>query len=126
MVIQKIAQEIIKYAIRSRPITGRLVNSEKLALNYAWKGFKHKSSIVGGIRTGLLGGAVAGTQLNTADVPEVYTPPIRITPPYQQNKTRNRRRGVCRRYTSYNGRSYTRCRQRRNVKSYSNRNRKYR
>ncbi len=45
----------------------RILNSEKFALNYAWRGFKHKSSIVGGIRTGLLGGALVGSIISQED-----------------------------------------------------------
>ncbi len=67
MVIQKIAQGIFRYAAtRARPVAKGLLSSEKMALNYSWKGYKHKSSIVGGIRTGLLGGAIAGGFINNS------------------------------------------------------------
>ncbi len=103
MVISKIAQEIFRYASSpaGRRVATGIVNSEKLALNYAWKGFKHKSSIVGGIRTGLGGGALAGGLINkSADVPNVALPPFYGPSASKQDQTRNRRKRVRRRYSN--------------------------
>ncbi len=72
MVLPKIAQGIISVATKYGV---GIAKSEGLILNKAWKGFKHKSSIVAGIRTGLLGGAVIGSVITgttpTTDYAEV-------------------------------------------------------
>ncbi len=57
-----IGQAISKYRGPAIAFT----QSDKLVLNKAWTGFKHKSSIVGGIRTGLLGGSIVGSFINNA------------------------------------------------------------
>ncbi len=84
---------IIGQAIaKGYPTGSKLVNSEKLILNKAWVGFKHKSSIVGGIRTGLFGGAIAGSLINqSADVPNVALPPPyeHVSPSRTSYKTRS-------------------------------------
>ncbi len=101
MVVQKIFQEIIKQGLKYGP---GLVKAEGKVLNYAYKGYKHKGAITSGIRSGLFTGAVVGTQLNTADVPEIYVPPERGrngNSPGSEDKTRNRRFGNRKRYTKY-------------------------
>ncbi len=77
-----------------------LVDSDRMVLNYAWRGFKHKSSIVSGIRSGLLAGGVAGSYIRNSDNPEMdaQVPFGPKTPASSQNKTRYRRRGYGRRY----------------------------
>ncbi len=77
-----------------------ILASEKLVLNYAWKGYKHKSSIVAGIRTGLFGGAVGGSFIRDSDNPEMdaQIPFGNGFKASSQNKTRNRRGGNRRRY----------------------------
>ncbi len=69
-----ISQGISKYG---KPYANRILNAEGAGLNYAWKGFKHKSSIVGGIRTGLLGGAIAGNFINSDDQGNNYGIPFK-------------------------------------------------
>ncbi len=100
--------QIIGQAIsRGAPGTKALVNSEKLALNYAWKGFKHKSSIVGGIRTGLLGGGIIGSIIRDSDNPEMDAQiPFNGSQAGSQNKARGRRRGYGRRYPKRGCRPY--------------------
>ncbi len=123
MVLQKIAQEIIKYATRGAPVAKRLVDSDKLVLNKAWTGFKHKSSIVSGIRSGLFTGGIVGQFIRDSDNPEMdaqvpYSP--QTNKPY---KARNRRRRQCYRYDKFGNRSNIRCRQPKSRSTYRSRNR---
>ncbi len=72
-----------------------LVNSDKLLLNQAYKGFKHKSSIVGGIRTGLFAGGVIGSFIRESDNPEMdaqipFFNGSKTSSPYQARRGRGR------------------------------------
>ncbi len=99
MVLVKIGQEIIK---RLGPTAYKFMQSDKLVLNKAWTGFKHKSSIVSGIRSGLLAGSVVGSVINQNNDDEndgQIQPGIKTGPPY---KARGRfRRRNSRRYDKY-------------------------
>ncbi len=97
--IPRIGQEIFKYVSRAAPTGSRIMQSDKLLLNQAWKGFKHKSSIVSGIRTGLFGGSIVGSFIaDGGDTPGNGSFPVNGTKTYPQNKTRGRstRRSYCR------------------------------
>ncbi len=96
---------------RFAPGAKTLLNSEKLILNYAWKGYKHKSSIVSGIRSGLLGGAIAGSFIKQNDDDDLDGSPLQpFTPSGAQDKTRSgfRRRYSSRRRQCYRPNSYRR------------------
>ncbi len=105
----RIIPEIIKYGSRGSPIAKGVLTSDRMALNYAWKGFRHKSSIVGGIRTGLLAGSVAGTFISDDGLDD--TDGLSFTPTSKFYKTRRRySRCPSGQYSSGRGR-YRKCRQ---------------
>ncbi len=109
---------------RLAPVGSKVLQSDKLLLNQAWKGYKHKSSIVGGIRTGLFAGSVIGPFINkSADNPEVYGPQDVYEPktssPYQ---ARSGRGGFSNKYNKHK-RFNRKCRCARPRKYKSSRNR---
>ncbi len=113
-----IGQAISKYG----PAGSKILQSDKLVLNQAWRGFKHKSSIVSGIRTGLTTGGIVGSFINTGDEPpNVYGP--NVYAPNQQDQTRNRRgRGSYSRYSKQYSRNHKcRCTNSRKYNRRSNR-----
>ncbi len=73
----------------------RLLYSDKLVLGKAWTGFKHKSSIVTGIRHGLAAGGVVGGFINFNDDDELdgKIPQQYGSQAYKPDKTRGGRRG---------------------------------
>ncbi len=94
---------IIAQAIsKGRPI----FVADKMVLNKAYTGFKHKSSIVSGIRHGLVAGSVAGGFIRDSDNPEMdaQVPFFNGSSPSSSNKTRYRRRGKCNRYDKFGNR----------------------
>ncbi len=111
MVLTKIGQEIFR---RGAPYISKFLSSDKLVLNKAWTGFKHKSSIVAGIRTGLFSGSVVGSLLNNDDMLDTGGSFQPFNPSSSQNKARGgRRRRYGRRYNNrcrpnkYSRRSYS-------------------
>ncbi len=70
----------------------RILTSDKFVLNKSWSGFKAKDSIVGGIRTGLLGGSLAGSLINDGSNPfnDAEVPQGNVSTPYQQYKKHSR------------------------------------
>ncbi len=104
-------------------IAKRTLAAEGAILGHAWKGFKHKSSIVAGIRSGLGGGAVIGSLIT-----EDSTDPFSGTPGFksQTNKFSQKYSGQyrnrgSRRYSKQNStRQRCRCLRRRSNR-YSNR-----
>ncbi len=96
MVLTKIGQEIFR---RLGPAATKFIQSDKLVLNQAYKGFKHKSSIVAGIRTGLFAGSIAGPLISGDNDDDLNGPfSTRYEPQtYKPEKTRYRRRGSSRR-----------------------------
>ncbi len=122
MVLGKIAYEVARRAV---PYARGIVNSERMALNYAWKGYKHKSKIVTGLRGSLIAGGIAGGLINqSAVVPNVALPPFYGPSASKQNQARHRCQRLGRRYS--NGRCTTnrRSRQSRKYKSYRSRYRR--
>ncbi len=92
MVLQKIVQEIFR---RGSPFAYKFLRSDKLVLDKVYTGFKHKSSIVSGIRHGLVAGSVAGGFISNPDDDDLngtslFEHVIKTGTPYQ---TRSRRRG---------------------------------
>ncbi len=82
----RIGPEIIR---RGLPLANQLFKAEARALNYSWKGYKHKSSIVSGTRHGLFLGAAAGGLLSGQKDPGsdgTFQP----TPPGKFSKKGNR------------------------------------
>ncbi len=84
--------------------------ADRVVLNKAYTGFKHKSQIVSGIRHGLLAGSVVGSLIRDTDNPEMDAQiPFKQgngSKTYSTNKTRYRRgrRPYCRdpkQYKSY-------------------------
>ncbi len=67
----RIGPEIFRQLGKLQKPAQTLVQSEKLILNKAWKGYKHKSSIVAGIRTGLFTGSVVGPLIRQNDDDEL-------------------------------------------------------
>ncbi len=98
-----IGQGISKYA----PAARNVLSSDKLVLNRAWTGFKHKSSIVSGIRTGLFAGGAIGSFIRESDNPEMdaQVPFFNGSKAYKSSKTRGGRGGYRRRYTKCRCRS---------------------
>ncbi len=111
-----IGQGISRFA----PTGKKLFESDKLVLNKAWTGFKHKSSIVGGIRTGLFAGGTVGQFIRDSDNPEMdaQIPFSNGSSPYSQNKTYRGRRRKCYRYDKFGNRSNIKCRRSRKGKRY--------
>ncbi len=62
MVVGPILREVVRTISRQGIRQGtKILTAEGNVLNFAWRGYKHKSSIVSGIRSGLLTGAVLGS-----------------------------------------------------------------
>ncbi len=112
-----IGQAITKYGART-------LYADKLVLGKAWTGFKHKSSIVTGIRHGLLAGGVTGSFIRDSDNPEMDAQvPFYGPSASSQDKARNRRGGKRRRFTRNYCPPHSDRRRSRFRKSYSGRNR---
>ncbi len=91
IVATRIGQEIYRAGQR---YGSKFLQSDKLVLNKAWTGFKHKSSIVAGIRTGLtLGGGLGTFLVNNDDELDVATPYKYESQTGSPYKTRSGRRG---------------------------------
>jgi len=110
VIATEIMRQVSKYASRTRSVGAGIGRSDKMALNYAWKGFKHKSSIVSGVRTGLFAGSIVGAIVNSnaPDTPG-NGPPIQYvpqtSPPYKarggQTGRSNRRYNSNKRFNKY-------------------------
>ncbi len=96
-----IGQAISRYG----PAGNKLLQSDKLVLNKAWTGFKHKSSIVSGIRSGLFAGGVAGQFIRDSDNPEMDAQVPFFPQTSSPYKARGGRGGYRRRYTKCRCRS---------------------
>ncbi len=65
--VNLIGQGISRVGARVAPLVFGVVKSDKLILNYAWKGYRHKGRIVQGLRGSLVTGSVIGGIVNNDD-----------------------------------------------------------
>ncbi len=97
-------------ARRVAPYARGLLQSDKLALNYAWRGFKHKSSIVSGIRTGLVGGSIGGAFIRDDEgLGEDGQIPFNAPNQFKKTYSRSSRRSYGRSNYKRGTRRYKRC-----------------
>ncbi len=115
MAIRLIAKGIFRagqrYALRSAYKYGKgLIDSDRMALNYAWKGYKHKSAIVRGLRGSLVTGSVIGNLVQDPDggtisfKPETYKP-YQTRGRYSTGRSNRYKLPKC--YSKHRGRSYS-------------------
>ncbi len=98
-----IGQGISKFG----PAANKLLQSDKMLLNKAYTGFKHKSSIVSGIRHGGLVGSTIGTLIRDMENPfmDAQIPFSPKTPSNSKNQTRRGRGRSCRQFSGSKRRS---------------------